>query len=84
MSTPAPGRHYFLVRKVEGRIDQAECTRARDNSVLIILQERDCRLESRTRAWQAAWADLLSRGYVELQQARAEGWVPDDWEPEGR
>ena len=79
MRKPEMGRKYVLVRVTGDRIDQAEYTRFEDDSVYIEAEGYSTVIEFAPGRWEPAWADLLARGFVELEEARASGLVPPAW-----
>lgn len=81
MRKPKHDRRYILVRAADGRIEEAEFTRFADESVFIVAEGYVTCIEGSPGAWEEAWVNLTSRGFVELREARAEGLVPKDWEP---
>jgi hypothetical protein len=76
---PKVDRKYILVRVTGDHIEQAEYTRFADDSVYIEAEGYSTIIEFSPGEWEPAWADLETRGFIELDEARAAGLLPLGW-----
>ncbi len=94
---PQVDRVYVMVRRVGDAVAWARFTRFHDGSASVYAnpvyaQLKGCDTEQfrgglvtiadeSETAWVALWDELRADGLVELDEAKAAGVVPGDWEP---
>jgi hypothetical protein len=81
MDKPRIGKTYIFVRLKNGRLEHTEFCRHADGSAGFVADRNYHVHENHPDAWRGALAELARLGFIEMQEAKASGIVPTDWEP---
>lgn len=69
------------MRRRDGEFEHTEFTRHEDGSAGFIVDRAYHVFENHPNVWRDALAKLEQLGFVELQEGRAAGAIPQSWQP---
>lgn len=80
MNKPKIGKPYVFVRRQGQAVEYTEFTRYSDGSAGFTEGGFIRGYDNAADAWRHALADLATLGFDELEEAKARGLVPPDWQ----
>jgi hypothetical protein len=80
MNKPKIGKIYIFVRQSGDTLEHTEFIRYEDSAGFAADGFHHVH-ENHPEAWRNALNELASLGFMEINEARAAGRIPSDWEP---